>query len=178
MNGSDKEPRTAISNDPDCCCAWWPDEEYGWIINFSNHPIELLGRSWPTVEHYYQCQKFSDSSDIVAKLLAAKAALDAKKISDDPDLRPYVRADWKAIREKVMLDGLWAKVRQHSEIAQALLSTGEKRIVEDSPIDWFWGCGKDGTGRNRLGEMWEEIRSALRKEAVNKSAHSDAEPSK
>ena len=169
MEQSDKEPRTAISDDPNCCCAWWPHEEYGWIINFSAHPIEILGRTWPTVEHYYQCQQYSGCPEMVARLLAANDPLDVKKISDDPANRPYVRNDWKSIRESVMLDGLWAKVRQHADVANALLATGQKRIVEDSPIDSFWGCGKDGKGRNRLGEMWEEIRTELRREAVNKT---------
>ena len=159
------EPRTELSNDPTCCCAWWPEEEYGWIINFSNHPIEILGRRWPTVEHYYQCQQFSEYPEVAAKILAAKEALEAKQISDDPANRPYVRKDWKKIRERVMLEGLWAKVRQHPDVALKLLATGDKKIVEDSPIDSFWGCGKDGKGQNRLGEMWMEIRAALRKES-------------
>ena len=34
-------------------------EPYGEFSNFSPHPIELKGRTWPTSEHYFQAQKFA-----------------------------------------------------------------------------------------------------------------------
>ena len=34
-------------------------DPFGWLSNFSPHPIEMKGRVWPTVEHYYQAQKFA-----------------------------------------------------------------------------------------------------------------------
>ncbi len=35
-------------------------DEYGDFSNFSRHGVELDGRYWPTVEHYFQAQKFTD----------------------------------------------------------------------------------------------------------------------
>jgi len=35
------------------------NQPYGEFSNFSPHPIELGGRSWPTSEHYFQGQKFA-----------------------------------------------------------------------------------------------------------------------
>jgi predicted NAD-dependent protein-ADP-ribosyltransferase YbiA (DUF1768 family) len=43
-----------------------------------------------------------------------------------------------------------------------LLSTGETPIVENSPIDYYWGCGADGTGENRLGAILMDVRDTLR----------------
>jgi ribA/ribD-fused uncharacterized protein len=43
------------------------------------------------------------------------------------------------------------------------LSTGDEEIVEDSPIDSYWGCGADGKGQNNLGKILMEVRSRLRK---------------
>jgi len=34
--------------------------------------------------------------------------------------------------------------------------------MENSPTDYYWGCGKDGTGRNELGKILMKIRSKLR----------------
>jgi len=35
-------------------------ERFAEFSNFSNHPIELRGKRWPTAEHFYQAQKFLD----------------------------------------------------------------------------------------------------------------------
>lgn len=41
---------------------WQP---YGCFSNFSPHGIQIRGTYWPTVEHYYQAQKFVTSIDAV-----------------------------------------------------------------------------------------------------------------
>ncbi len=32
---------------------------YGEFSNFSRHPIDIGGMTWPTSEHYFQAQKFT-----------------------------------------------------------------------------------------------------------------------
>jgi hypothetical protein len=32
--------------------------EYGWLSNFSEHAFTLDGVRWPSVEHFYQEQKY------------------------------------------------------------------------------------------------------------------------
>jgi N-glycosidase YbiA len=34
--------------------------------------------------------------------------------------------------------------------------------VEDSPVDYFWGCGIDRSGQNQLGQILMQVRSELR----------------
>jgi predicted NAD-dependent protein-ADP-ribosyltransferase YbiA (DUF1768 family) len=34
--------------------------------------------------------------------------------------------------------------------------------VENSPIDYYWGCGADGSGKNNLGLILMEVREILR----------------
>ena len=36
-------------------------------------------------------------------------------------------------------------------------------IIEDSPTDYYWGCGKDKTGRNELGKILMKVRNKIRK---------------
>ncbi|WP_081589256.1 MULTISPECIES: NADAR family protein [Fischerella] len=50
----------------------------------------------------------------------------------------------------------------HTDIREILLSTGDEEIVENSPIDYYWGCGADGSGKNMLGIILMEVREILR----------------
>jgi N-glycosidase YbiA len=47
-------------------------------------------------------------------------------------------------------------------IADLLHSTGEQDIVENAPGDYYWGCGKDGTGLNKLGSILVKVRTKIR----------------
>jgi ribA/ribD-fused uncharacterized protein len=55
-----------------------------------------------------------------------------------------------------------AKFQTHADIREILLGTGDAPIVENAPGDYYWGCGKDGSGKNRLGQILMEVREALR----------------
>ena len=57
------------------------------------------------------------------------------------------------------------KFGTHAELAALLLSTGERQIVENAPMDAYWGCGPDGNGLNKLGRILMTVREKLRSEA-------------
>ena len=59
---------------------------------------------------------------------------------------------------------LRAKFTQHDDLRALLLTTGGAAIVENAPGDFYWGCGRDGTGKNRLCVLLMELREALRRE--------------
>jgi len=61
-----------------------------------------------------------------------------------------------------MKTALRAKFTQHEDLKKILLDTGDRELIEDSPVDYQWGCGKDGTGQNLLGKALVEIRQELR----------------
>lgn len=54
------------------------------------------------------------------------------------------------------------KFELHREIRGALLATGDEELVENARSDYYWGCGKDGSGLNRLGEILMAVRAELR----------------
>jgi ribA/ribD-fused uncharacterized protein len=58
---------------------------------------------------------------------------------------------------------LFLKFTQYEDLKQLLLGTGNAHLVEDSPIDAFWGVGSNGQGENQLGLALMRIREALRK---------------
>jgi hypothetical protein len=54
------------------------NEAYGEFSNFSPHPFELNGRTWPTAEHYFQAQKFSGTEHEEAVRLAKSPMVAAR----------------------------------------------------------------------------------------------------
>src|SRR6266511_3463366 len=65
---------------------------------------------------------------------------------------------WGSKKVAVLEEILRAKLAQHPEAQEALRKSGHEDIVEDSPTDYFWGEGADGSGQNMLGKLWMKIR--------------------
>jgi ribA/ribD-fused uncharacterized protein len=74
-----------------------------------------------------------------------------------------LRKDWEQVKDDIMRKAVLRKFETHLEIREILLATGAEEIVENSPIDYYWGCGKDGSGKNMLGQILMEVREILRK---------------
>ncbi|MBC8100979.1 MAG: NADAR family protein [Cytophagales bacterium] len=72
-----------------------------------------------------------------------------------------LRPDWGEVKEDAMRRALAAKFAAHPDLRVLLLSTGSEEIVENAPGDFYWGAGRDGTGKNRLGALLMELRAAL-----------------
>jgi ribA/ribD-fused uncharacterized protein len=134
--------------------------EYGFFSNFSSHGIELDGEYWPTTEHYFQAQKFPATAD-GDQIRQAKTPKDAAKMGRDRS-RP-LRNDWEEVKDDIMRKAVLRKFEIHAEIREILLATGDEEIVENAPSDYYWGCGKDGSGKNMLGQILMEVREILRK---------------
>ncbi|MEG4836674.1 NADAR family protein [Microcoleus sp. B9-D4] len=134
--------------------------EYGFFSNFSSHGFELDGEYWPTTEHYFQAQKFPKTAHC-DQIRQAKTPKDAAKMGRNRS-RP-LRKDWEQVKDDIMRKAVLRKFETHAEIREILLATGDEEIVENSPIDYYWGCGKDGSGKNMLGQILMEVREILRK---------------
>jgi ribA/ribD-fused uncharacterized protein len=137
---------------------WQP---FGCFSNFSPHGIEIHGTYWPTVEHYYQAQKFVGSVDavIIPVIHAAKTPEDAAALGRCTSRR--LRSDWDLVKTQVMREAIFKKFLTHRDIQETLLSTGNEVLVENSPTDYFWGCGADKTGQNHLGKVLMSVREDL-----------------
>lgn len=57
-----------------------------------------------------------------------------------------------------MYKGVLRKFETHTDIRAILLSTGTEELIENSSIDYYWGCGANGTGRNMLGKTLMQVR--------------------
>jgi N-glycosidase YbiA len=135
------------------------EEPYGAFSNFAGPGFTLDGRAWRSVEHYYQAQKFA-GTEYEERIRNVPSPMAAAKMGRS---RKYpLRGDWEAVKEGVMRTALEARFTQNPALKRLLLSTGDARIVEASPVDAYWGAGKDGQGKNRLGVLLMELRERLR----------------
>lgn len=134
-------------------------DELGELSNFAPFPIKLSSKQWATSEHYFQAQKFLDVSDRERVRLAKTPALAARL---GRDRSKKLRRDWDSVKVSVMRRAVEAKFRQHSDLRQLLLSTGNALLVEHTENDDFWGDAGDGSGQNMLGRILMEVRDALR----------------
>jgi ribA/ribD-fused uncharacterized protein len=143
-------------------------EPYGCFSNFSLHPIQLEGTYWQTVEHYYQAQKFvgTENQGLIQVIRDAPTPMEAAKLGRDRTLK--LRPDWEQVKPQVMWQGVLTKFLTHTDIQAILLDTGEELIVEDSPTDYYWGCGQDKTGQNQLGKTLMNVRKEIRQRRLRK----------
>lgn len=136
---------------------------YHELSNFSPHGIEMEGRWYPTIEHYFQAMKFP-GSDYAEKIrLAAKPAV-AKQLGRSRKV--LLRSDWEEVKIDIMRAAVRKKFRTHAELTQLLLDTGDEELIEAAPMDYFWGRGKSGSGQNWLGKILMEVRSELRESLI------------
>jgi ribA/ribD-fused uncharacterized protein len=127
--------------------------EYRWLSNFHLSPIMFAGRVYPSVENAYQAAKFnpdqreefSTCSPAVAKRLGASGVL---------------RPNWNAEKVEIMRRLIRQKFSDGRYERVLLCATGNVELIEGNTWgDKFWGVC-DGAGKNILGEILMEIRSA------------------
>lgn len=134
-------------------------EPYGFMSNYYKSRMFFNGRWWNWSEAPYQAAKTNVQSEI-DEMWSAPKANDTRLLGQ----KVTMRSDWDQVKRQIMKEVCTAKFLQHSELRRQLMETGTEELIEDSPVDWYWGCGKDGTGKNVLGEVLMEIRQELKGE--------------
>lgn len=129
--------------------------------SFSGHSFYLDDKEWPTVEHYYQSQKFTNP-DYQEKIFQAVTPADARKLGNRWLVKK--RPDFKKVRVTLMTRAVYIKCKTHDSVQQALIDTENKDIADSSFTDYFWGCGRDGRGDNHYGKILMRVRDKLRQE--------------
>jgi ribA/ribD-fused uncharacterized protein len=137
-------------------------QENAYLSNFSPHGFEIDGLYWPTVEHYFQAMKFPTHPDYQEKIRQAKSPAQAKTLGRSRAIP--IRPDWDAVKDDIMRQAVAAKFSTHAALKTELIETGTETLIEDAPMDYYWGAGRTGTGKNRLGEILMETREGYQTE--------------
>ena len=164
LNTNEKffENETGVYFKSDWPSQWYPSE------------FTINGVKYVNGEQFMMHKKALQFGDLV----------NAEKImaSEDPKVhkecgRAVVGFDdkiWSNMSFNVVFEGNLAKFSQNQDLADKLISTGEKKIVECAPYDKIWGNGLDITttlqtsedqwpGENRLGKVLMKVRESLLK---------------
>ncbi len=156
-----KEPGPKVTK---ACFSQWYDASF-----------EHNGITYLTAEHFMMAEKarlFNDTKSL-QRILKSTNPGEAKKFG-----REVVNFDdkiWKAKREKVVVEANVLKFSQNPALKTFLLQTGDRVLVEVSPVDRIWGIGmaRDDEniynpnlwrGENLLGFALMKAREILRAE--------------
>jgi ribA/ribD-fused uncharacterized protein len=134
-------------------------DESGCFSNFAHYPIRLKGRTWPTVKHSFQAQKFA-GMEHEEGIRRSRSATMAKRMGRSRKYR--LRRDWEQVKDAIMREAVLAKFTQHADLRAKLLSSGKVVIIEHSRSDDYWGDGGDGHGKNKLGKILMSVREEIR----------------
>jgi ribA/ribD-fused uncharacterized protein len=131
-------------------------EEYKWLSNFYEIPVEWDGRMYPSTEAAYQSAKTLNRNKRLefTEMTAGQSKRAGRKLS--------LRYDWEEVKEIVMYEVCMDKFTRHEELKQKLLSTGDAYLEETNHWgDTYWGVC-EGKGTNRLGHILMKIREEIK----------------
>lgn len=145
-----------------------------------NSPFEINGVIYSTAEHYMMAEKArlfkSESqlnSQLIQKIIDASHPNEAKKLGRQ--VEGFNNELWNQHRFDIVVNGNMAKFSQNPELAEFLLATKNRVLVEASPVDKIWGIGlaedhgdasnpSKWKGLNLLGFALMEVRERLSKD--------------
>ena len=144
------------------CLSQW------WVADFV-----VAGITYRSTEHWMMAEKarlFGDD-DMLVQILAAKSPAEAKKLGRE--IQHFDAEVWEAHKVDIVRAGNLHKFGQHKDLLEFLLATGERVLVEASPVDAIWGIGLAADapeaadparwrGPNLLGFALMEVRDLLR----------------
>lgn len=112
-----------------CLSQWWPS------------PFTVDGVVYASAEHWMMAGKARLFGDARAEELAvaAKSPAEAKKVGRL--VRDFDDEVWQRERFALVTAGSVHKFGQNPELGAFLLGTGERVLVEASPLDRIWGIG-------------------------------------
>ena len=180
-----QDTTSSESSDDEVIKFYSKDEPYYEFSNFYLADIEYKGKIYPSSEHLYQALKFlgpkasKRSKEYAREIRKVNTPNKARILANQKtgggyqwrtDLNPIIeeyqdvkmRKDWDDIRDDIMRKVILYKFEQNRKLRKLLLSTGDAVIQENSPRDYYWGIGKDGSGENMLGIILMETRDILR----------------
>lgn len=134
---------------------------YHAFSNFYISDFTIDGHIYKNVEQFFQAQKaiVAKDTEYFNKILQSSSPRDARTFGRK--VRGLPVSTWNSMRDQIMLQGVRAKFSQNITLKALLLETKDAILIEDSPTDYYWGCGSKGSGQNKLGQILMKVRTEL-----------------
>jgi ribA/ribD-fused uncharacterized protein len=156
----------------------------GWPSQWHPAKFEVDGVAYACCEQYMMAEKarvFGDA-DALAQILATPDPRRQKALGRA--VRNFHPLKWESVCRGVVYAGNLARFAQDADLGRTLLATGDRTLVEASPLDRLWGVGlapddpraqdlAQWQGRNWLGAALEQVRDALRRGTPDRPAEPD-----
>ncbi|MFE0327698.1 NADAR family protein [Streptomyces sp. NPDC058960] len=112
-----------------CLSQWWPS------------PFTVDGVEYATAEHWMMASKARLFDDAEAERKVPQSPEPALAKKAGRLVRGFDEAVWERERFGIVVEGSVHKFAAHEELRDFLLGTGERVLVEASPLDRVWGIG-------------------------------------
>ncbi|KAK6360346.1 hypothetical protein TWF730_006491 [Orbilia blumenaviensis] len=159
---------------------WKPEQPFGFLGQWYPSPFTTTSQDGTSIEYenceqYMMHQKgvlFAPDSEATGEILAK--GLHPGNIKALGRAIPNFDEDtWKKNRYEIVVQGNYYKFTQNEQLRKSLLETGNKELVEASPLDRIWGVGfgavkapknRQRWGLNLLGKALMDVRERIREE--------------
>ena len=135
--------------------------KYGFLSCLYKKPIIFEEREFPSAEHAYQFGKLRDEDTREWAMEAPKPHL--LSILAHGLFSWDIVNNWNKIKVNRMYNVLKVKFSDN-ELKNKLIDTRDSILIENSKSDAFWGIGKNGKGKNKLGVLLMKVREEIKKE--------------
>ena len=133
--------------------------DYEFLSNFYKASIVWDGKSFSTVEHFFQAHKTMNPEEF-ERIRTASGPGAAKSLGNQTELM----SEWEEIKDGVMFHGLLLKFTQHPFLSGELIDTEGMELEEGNNWgDKYWGT-VEGEGENMLGKLLMKVRAILSNE--------------
>jgi ribA/ribD-fused uncharacterized protein len=144
---------------------WPPAPGLSVLQNNYPVPITIADVTYPTVVHAYWALSTSDKQQRV-RIAETENPYQAQRLAEQAPRRE----GWADARLAVMTALLREKFRQHPQLAEVLLSTGDAQLVSNEYIhSRYWGSSRT-EGRHWVARLLEVVRAELAAERTGISA--------
>jgi ribA/ribD-fused uncharacterized protein len=99
------------------------------------------GIHYLTAEHYMMAEKAKLFGDEEVRSAILKSVHPKQAKDNGRKVRNFEASLWEAQRLSIVVAGNLAKFQQNPELQKFLVGTGDRTLVEASPVDKIWGIG-------------------------------------
>ena len=161
---------TEVVITPKLVLFWKPPSPFG---QWTASPFEIDGTIYLCAEQYMMAEKarlFGDSK-IEKEIMNSDSPSHQQKLGKR--VSGFAEDKWAAERTNIVFRGNLAKFTQNAHFKSLLLETGDRQMVEASPIDKIWGIGLAANnpmaydpnkwlGLNLLGKVLADVRTHIK----------------